>query len=120
MTFATNNSPTAWETYTSQARAAYINGRYAETERLLSSALKVAEQFGENDGRLLESLKSIAGFYAARGEWGIAENMFARAVSIGNKTLGAHHLETVELQQKLDAVQKKRKLGQTPPAINWF
>lgn len=120
MTFATNNSPAAWETYTSQARTAYMNGRYAETERLLSSALKVAEQFGENDGRLLESLKAIAGFYAARGEWRISENMFEKAVAIGNKTLGAHHQEVIEIQQKLDAVQKKRTLGLAPPSINWF
>ena len=73
------------------AEDAYQQGKYAEAEKQLLTALQEAENFGPEDPRLAASLNNLAALYQAQGRSAEAEKLFKRALAIVEKALGPEH-----------------------------
>ncbi len=82
---------TRWDSIMADAGKAYRQADYAEAEKLLLSALKEAEKFGEQDPRLATSLNNLAVLYNAQGRYAQAEPLYQRALAIREKALGPEH-----------------------------
>jgi pentatricopeptide repeat protein len=91
----------SWESCNAAGRAALQQGKYGEAEWLLSQGLRLAEQYGQYDGRVYESLKALIDYYCKRGEWHIAEKLLNRAIQIGTHILGGRHPELADLERKI-------------------
>jgi Flp pilus assembly protein TadD len=52
-------------------------GKFPEAEQELNNALKLAEQFGEQDPRLIQSLTNLAILHNAKGEPEEAETLLS-------------------------------------------
>src|SRR6266853_5851775 len=70
-----------WGKLTAQAADAFSRGAYAESERLHSSALAMAEKLWPSDDRLAASLSNVATVYRAEGRYPEAEKLYRRASS---------------------------------------
>ena len=108
-----------WHKYMEQGKAAYQVGKYAEAERIFSLAIKEAEKFGAYDGRLLESLRVFADFYAGRGEASISRSLNQRALRIALSTLGPDNVLVVELEARCNVVQPRPKVDAGPSTLVW-
>jgi len=73
----TETSVAAWEEHMRAAGTAYQRGRYAEAERQLDAALRVAESFGSQDPRYAVSLNNLAELYRTQGRYAEAEPTFS-------------------------------------------
>lgn len=111
------SSQQPWEVTTQQAQNAYQAGRYAEAERLFSTALKQAESFGEKDERFLSSIVTLAGFYSARGEWRIAERLFSRAIDSGICNFGPDSSQVAVIKRRYEAILLKQRTVRPEPKI---
>ncbi len=81
--------PARWETLTDEGVRAHEQGRYVEAGRLLSAALKEAENFKQNDSRVVDSLNNLAELYYTHGKYDQAEPLYKRALSIAEQVLSA-------------------------------
>ena len=83
---------TSWDQSITAGRLAFEQGRPAEAEQHLVTALKDAEAFGTDDPRLPESLQTLAALYYAQGRDAEAEPLYQRAlVILMEKRLGPDH-----------------------------
>ena len=73
-------------------------GKFPEAEQELNSALKLAEQFGEQDPRLIQSLTNLAILHNAKGEPEEAETLLQQIIAIHEK---APNPETADLAASL-------------------
>lgn len=108
-----------WHKYMQDGKSAYEVGRYSEAERILSMAVKEAEKFGSYDGRLLESLKTLADFYTHRGEASIARSLIQRALRIALGTVGPDDKLVAELQSRLGTPQASPKYDSGHSTLVW-
>jgi len=88
------NSP--WERYLAAGNQATMYGRSAEAERMYRAALKEAELFGDEDERLVISLRSLALTLKVEGQSAEAlaklaesETLFRRLLKITAQSFGA-------------------------------
>lgn len=109
-----------YEAALAQGKSAFKAGKYMEAERLLSEALKKAEAFGLDDERLLESLNSMAGFYAVRGEYAIAERLFDRALTVAEKLYGPDHQSYQEIAKRLGVVRPRVQSAIKTVDFSWL
>lgn len=84
-----------WQILIKQGRRAYQRQSYFEAERDLCLALKIAEQFGERDQRLVASLSELAEFYWASGDAARANLFMKQAVALGKKILNRRQLHNL-------------------------
>jgi tetratricopeptide (TPR) repeat protein len=82
---------TLWNTWRQGGLQALHEGRLADAERLLTAALEQAEKYGLDDLRVADAANDLAVVYANSGKPLEAELLFARALTIGEKGLGADH-----------------------------
>jgi hypothetical protein len=89
---------TNWERYLAAGNEATWYGRRTQAEQMYRAALKEAQRFGENDERLMTSLRSLALTLKVEGESTKnqdklveAEQLFNRMMDITVKNLGADH-----------------------------
>ena len=80
-----------WKELDTDGDKVYRNGNYSEAERLWLAALRVAERFGPEDGRLAISLGFLAELYQAQSRYSEAEPFQKRALSIEEKILGSEY-----------------------------
>jgi tetratricopeptide (TPR) repeat protein len=80
-----------WERFIADGETAYQAGRYTEAEKHWMSALKEAEEFGEQDPRLATSLNNLGLLYHAQGKYAQAEPLHHRALATYRKALGLEH-----------------------------
>jgi tetratricopeptide (TPR) repeat protein len=73
-------------------------GKFPEAEQELNNALKLAEQFGEQDPRLIQSLTNLAILHNAKGEPEEAEILLQQTIAIHEK---APNPETTDLAASL-------------------
>ena len=75
-----------------QAHPLYDQGRYAEAEPLLKSALAIREKaLGPDDRDVAMSVNTLATLYQAQGRYGKAEPLYNRVLTIREKALGPDH-----------------------------
>ena len=82
---------TLWNTWRQGGLQALHEGRLADAERLLKAALEQAEKYGLEDLRVADAANDLAVVYANSGRPLEAELLFSRALTIGEKGLGADH-----------------------------
>ncbi|MEC4679461.1 MAG: tetratricopeptide repeat protein, partial [Nitrospirota bacterium] len=87
-----------WDLHTDQGTTLMEQGKFPEAEQELKSALLLAEQFGEQDPRLIQSLTNLAILYNAKGEPDEAEAFLQQTVAIHEK---APNPETADLAASL-------------------
>ncbi|MGH7386672.1 MAG: tetratricopeptide repeat protein, partial [Candidatus Rokuibacteriota bacterium] len=83
----------SWETPMTAGDRAFHLGRYPEAERFFAAALERAERIGPQDPRVALSLGLLAATYQAEGQYGQAEPLLRRALTIAEATLGPDHPE---------------------------
>jgi tetratricopeptide (TPR) repeat protein len=80
-----------WQMYTDSGKAYLKMRQNKESESMLSSALKVAEQFEPGDLRLPVSLNNMARLRQAQGRYAEAEQLLNRALAIAEAGRGRQH-----------------------------
>lgn len=85
-----------WKTYCDDAKKAAGERRFTEANQLVSKALGVAEQFGEADPRLVETLFLAAGVLMAEKRFAEAEPHLRRTLVLREAKLGTSHLSVAE------------------------
>jgi len=88
---STFGQDTLWNTWRQGGLQALHEGRLADAERLLTAALEQAEKYGLEDLRVADAANDLAVVYANSGKPLEAELLFNRALTIGEKGLGADH-----------------------------
>lgn len=82
---------TRWSSVQRDAQAALMQGRLEEATILFKSAVGQAEEFGQDDVRLAQSLNGLASAYSLTRNPGEADGLARRALSILERALGPSH-----------------------------
>src|SRR5713101_1479608 len=85
-----------WTDAMKAAQRAFEESRYADAERLLRTAVKEAEKFGQEDRRLATSLSSLGTVLYSQGKYAESQRLYLQAVAILEKTLGPGHLRVAD------------------------
>ncbi len=85
-----------WKTYCDDAWKSAEARRFAEAKQFASLALAVAEQFGEADQRLIETLFLVASIHRADKQFADAEPPLRRALALREAKLGANDINVAE------------------------
>lgn len=85
-----------WKTYCDDARKAAGERRFTEANQFMSMALGVAEQFGETDPRLVESLFMAARIHEVDKHFAEAEPHWRRALALREAKLGTNDINVAE------------------------
>jgi len=80
-----------WEDLQRAAKSAYRQGDYNGAVINMRAALEEAERFGPEDPRLTVTLNNLAVLYWAQGNYGAAEPLYMRSLTIREKALGPDH-----------------------------
>jgi tetratricopeptide (TPR) repeat protein len=81
----------AWKGHFEDARKAADEGRHADADRALALALTAADQFGEGDLRLVQTLHLAASTHQRRRQFAEAEPHLRRVLAMRERALGANH-----------------------------
>jgi tetratricopeptide (TPR) repeat protein len=85
-------SEKAWEKATAEGQKAMGKGDFAKAEQHFLRAVQEAEEFGDSDMRLADSLNVLADLYRAQGKYGEAEPLYRRRIAIMERSLGPEHV----------------------------
>ena len=97
-----------WERYMNNGVTAYHQGKYAEAEKQVTAALKIAkDHFRPVDERLYRTLNQMALIYEKTGRYTAAVQLFEKAIAMGEKSLGANHRKLVESLDNLAGVYER-------------
>lgn len=80
-----------WSAHNKAAMAAYWRGDHLGAATSFAAALNEAQGFGESDRRLASTINNLALLYSRQGRHADAEALYARAVTLDEKTLGPAH-----------------------------
>jgi hypothetical protein len=90
-----------------RANELMTQGKYPEAADVAEKALGSAEQtLGENDPRLVKSLRTLALIYKVQGRYAEARMRYERALGILEKTAGANGSELAEIRRGLEGVRQ--------------
>ena len=103
---AWGDSTSGWDTYMQAGESASQRADYGEAEEQWLLALKMAERFGPQDPRLMQTLNQMAALYKTLKRYAEAESLYQRLLTIDEATLGLAH---PEVARDLDNL-----------AIQWF
>jgi tetratricopeptide (TPR) repeat protein len=73
---------TLWETYIEGGRKAYVQGNYADAERLFKEALEAAKATGDKGIRLERSLLNLGTVYRDQAKYSEAEKLLKQAILV--------------------------------------
>jgi len=105
----------SWESYNAAGLEAHEQARYAEAEELYLAALEEAEQFGDQDPRLADSLNNLAFSYHGQGKYVEAEPLYQRALEI-NEALGREDPSTaINLNNLAELYLRQGKYAESEP-----
>jgi tetratricopeptide (TPR) repeat protein len=82
---------TLWEMYNNAGIEAYEQGRFANAERLFSTALRETDNFSPQDSRRARSLHNMANAYCQQGKYAGVESLYEQALQLGEQSLGSEH-----------------------------
>src|SRR5690606_2476141 len=83
-----------WHELNERGRSAFRQGRFAESEKWLTSAIKVAEQAGPTDLRVAISLENLAWLAYKRGQYQRGVPLAQRALAIYGRNSGLESEES--------------------------
>ncbi|MCF7809977.1 tetratricopeptide repeat protein [bacterium] len=86
-------------------------GRFVDAEKSYLVALDEAEQFGEDDDRLTETLMTLANFHRNRNKFPRSKPYFERALELRQKKLGMN--DTLVIEDRNNLVELYYILGDT-------
>ena len=95
------DTETEWRTHMVTGERAYRVRDFARAEAELSVALKVAEDFGKDDPRLILTLGRLVQIYVAQGKHVTAIGPATRLLEAREETLGPKHLNVAEASNNL-------------------
>lgn len=98
------DSAKTWQDLSISAAKAQRAAKLDEAERLLSKALTVAEEFGDSDPRLTQSLAALTNLCIVRGELDKAETLCRRELSILSR-LGTKYSDTRKVLLRLGRIK---------------
>jgi tetratricopeptide (TPR) repeat protein len=105
-----------WGKHMEAAARAHEQGNHAEAQEQLNLALKEAEKFGPNDGRLALTLGLLGRTYRDQGWYLRAEPLLKRALAIFEKALGPEHPDVATSLNHLALLYKQQgKYAQAEP-----
>jgi tetratricopeptide (TPR) repeat protein len=93
-----------WEALITAGETALQQGDYATAEEQFTKALEAAEQFPKGDDRLGKSLNNLAAAYYAQEDYGRAEPLMRRAVSVLEETQGPDSPDVAQSMKNLAAL----------------
>lgn len=107
-----------WKTYCDDARKAASERKFQEANQFAGMALATAEQFGETDPRLVETLLLAASIQQERKAHDEAEPHLRRALTLREAKLGTNHLIVAETAYHLGRnLTEQRKLTEAEPLL---
>lgn len=107
-----------WKTYCNDAKKAANERRFAEASQFMNLALGMAEQFGEADLRLVETLFLAAGIQQANKQFAEAEPHLRRALAVREGRLGTNHLTVAECAFHLGRnLAEQQKFAEAEPLL---
>ena len=71
---------TLWEMHNNAEIEAYEQGRFADVERLFSTALRETENFSPQNSRRARSLHNLANAYCQQGKYAGVESLYEQAL----------------------------------------
>ena len=107
-----------WEDLNTKAQALYRQGRYDDALVSAKEALRLADLMigSEHTRKTATSLSGLALIYEARGDYGAAEPLAMRCLTITEDALGADHLQTaVALSNMARVYYFEGKLAEAEP-----
>src|SRR3989442_7010005 len=107
---------TSWEKYQDAGEKAYEQHRYADSEKMLLTALKEAQTRQLDNAHLARTTKSLGDLYYDQGKLVEAEAFYRQALATREKTWGTGHPDLVGILTNLPTIyDKKGKHSQTEP-----
>jgi tetratricopeptide (TPR) repeat protein len=94
----------SWTHYKLQALKATEAKNYSEAEKGWQEAMKEAEAFGEDDGRYVLSLDSLAHTYYSQGLFARAEPLYKKALTIRESVFSPEHKDVATSANNLATV----------------
>jgi tetratricopeptide (TPR) repeat protein len=104
------SGPGQWEQLMLQARAAFKDGHYAESDKLYGSAATACETAGIRDERFARSLYELAMVRQAEGRVEEASNLYQRGIAILENIPDRSPSELGDVWQALAATYLQRRL----------
>lgn len=98
-----------WNAYVIAGEKAYQRGDYAQAEKQWLVALRVADGFGSEDGRLSQTLDKVTALYQAQGRYAEAEPFYERLLRIDEEAVGPIHPNVARDLDNLAALYQVRR-----------
>ncbi|HNB15654.1 MAG TPA: tetratricopeptide repeat protein [Candidatus Obscuribacter sp.] len=105
-----------WGRFILQAKKASSAGNYAYAETIWTAALQEAEDFGESDERLVQTLEGLADAYTKQGKYRHAEKPGRQILEISTRLYGNEDLRVANSAHNLAGIfHMQQKFGQAEP-----
>ncbi len=105
-----------WRKLCETARQASVAANFSYAETLWVAALQEAEEFGESDERLIQTLEGLAEAYRKQGKFRQAEKPARQVLETYRQLHGNDHLRTAMAAHNLAAIyHMQQKYGQAEP-----
>ena len=98
-----------WQELFKEAQQFLREGNHENALKDFRGALNVAEKFGEDDTRLVQSISGLALAHSVRHEFKDAEPLFKRAVVLTEKTHGPNHPDVAKVLKHLALIYSSQK-----------
>jgi len=103
-----------WQSYRHAGEVALDRDRLDDAAHMFKQALQEAEQFGQRDPRLVESLLDLAFVYDMQGREAEADRLYKRAFAALEKGAGKNHPEVARALDSL--ANRARRRGKNAEA----
>lgn len=100
-------SQPSWDEAMMAGQHAFEQGRYADAERIFSSAVGKAEAFGPEDRRVAQALAALGQAYAAQNKHAEAEPAYLRALKIYQAVHGEAHPDVAATLNNLGVLYRR-------------
>lgn len=105
-----------WGRFILQAKKASSAGNYSYAETIWTAALQEAEDFGESDERLVQTLEGLADAYTKQGKYRHAEKPGRQILEISTRLFGNEDLRVANAAHNLAGIfHMQQKFGQAEP-----
>ena len=98
-----------WQELFKEAQQFLREGNHENALKEFRGALNVAEKFGEDDTRLVQSISGLALAHSVRHEFQDAEPLFKRAVILTEKAHGPNHPDVAKVLKHLALIYSSQK-----------
>ncbi len=108
MNVANTDHTALWQIHREWASAAQQHGHLKVAGKILSDALKEAEELGELNSLIVDQLRKLATIHCLRREYESAEHVYGMLLETQEKVLGSDHPSLVDTLDKLGVILRER------------